>query len=147
MADKGLECEVRAENARVECTTTGTHVVEMSFAERGARIPAPLEPARPGPLGRPVASPRDLVSSKLHCIEQCADARDYIDLAEAELRWPGIIRRAAGRLHGNTPGQDETRASAVPPPNIAAMLSSKQLRALEQASGRWNRSKNTGKES
>ena len=136
MAERGLGCEVRGEHTSVKCTTTGKHVVEMSFTECGETIPPPAEPTRPGALGRPVASPRDLVASKLRCIERRADARDYVDLAEAELKWPGIIRRTAGTLRAATPNREETVRGAAPPPEIAAALSSEQLGALDRASGR-----------
>ena len=138
MADRGLECEVRTETGRVECTTTGKHMVNMSFAECGARIPAPAEPARPGPLGTPVAAPLDLVASKLRCIERRTEVRDYVDLAEAERRWPGIIRRAAERLHGGRPEGEKASQRAEPPEHIAAELSGEQLKALRRAGGTEN---------
>ena len=135
MADRGLECEVRSETGRVECTTTGKHVVNMNFAECGASVPAPAEPARPGPLGTPVAAPLDLVASKLRCIERRSEARDYIDLAEAERRWPGIIRRAEERLHADVPAREGALQRAEPPEHIAAELSGEQLKALQRAGG------------
>ena len=133
MAEKGIECEVRTGPERVECTTTGKQAVEVSFAECGASVPAPTQPARPGPLGTPVAAPVDLVASKLRCIEQRADARDYVDLAEAERKWPGIIRRAAQSLCGESERKGAKAGGIEPPPEIGAALSPQQRNTLKRA--------------
>ena len=138
MADKNLEGEAIGGPGMVDCTITGKRNVRMTFLECGYLIPAPTQEARPGPLGTLVASPLDLVASKLKCIETRTELRDYVDLAQAERTWPGIITRAAGKLHAETPDRGWGTQCAEPPPEIAQLLSKEDLSTLQKANERPN---------
>lgn len=69
----------------------GQRDVIVTLMECGVFFPAPAYPPRPAPNGVAVSAPADLVCSKLMAAVQRDTVRDFVDLAAAERRWPGII--------------------------------------------------------
>lgn len=130
--ERSLEGEIAGGPGMADCTVVGNRNIKMSFMECGYLIPNPTQAPVHGPMGTLVASPVDLVASKLKCIRTRSAERDYVDLAEAEKAWPGIIARARKTL-----GESNTRGwkdhVLEPPEEIAQALSEEQRSTLQRA--------------
>ena len=136
MKEKNLEGTLDERRGMIDCALAARHTVPMRFMECGEMIPAPTQEPRIGPMGTKVAAPVDLVASKLRCMERRTELQDYIDLAEAERAWPGIIRRAWKALDGVGSGEERGKHKVEPPQEIAAQLSSAQVEVLQRTTAR-----------
>ena len=95
--------------------------VKVTLMECGNFVPRPVLPPRRARNGVDVADPVDTVCAELVAAAQRDMARDFVDLAAAERRWPGILE------HGLDAARQSTRhpraaliASLLDPPPRAA---------------------------
>ena len=144
--EKRLDAKVVREAGMIVCTVAASRKVRVTFMEVGGIIPEPVEDPRTGPLGTPVASPLELVRSKLMCIETRTEVEDYFDLAEAERKWPGIIERARQETETALTEAGWTAHGVEPPPGIAEELTRGQRETLQHAGRRRGKRKASERE-
>ena len=116
---------------------SGREVV-VTLMQCGPFVPPPKYAPRAAPNSVQVAAPADLVCSKLVATIQRDAPRDFVDLAAAEQRWPGII---AHGVELATAGTYHSRSAllarlAAPPMKTAARLDGRVLAALRTAARR-----------
>ena len=106
--------------------------IKVTLMECGTFVPKPVLPPRRASNGVAVADPVDLVCAKLVAAAQRDVARDFVDLAAAERRWPGILEQGLDVARQATHHQ---RAALIanlrdPPPNAARELDAAARAAL-----------------
>ena len=101
--------------------------IKVTLMECGNFVPKPVLPPRRASNGVAVADPVDLVAAAQRDV-----ARDFVDLAAAERRWPGILEKGLNVARQATNHQ---RAALIanlrdPPPNAARELDAAARAAL-----------------
>ena len=111
----------------------GRRLVNLTFMEVGAIVPAPRREPVAAPNGVAVAHPQDLVASKIFAATTRDAVRDYVDLAEAVRAWPREARLAAAGLPGRDPGRvvNVARLLSNIPAEIRGRLDDRDLRAID----------------
>ena len=112
--------------------------IEVTLMLCSPFVPPPVHPPRAAPNGVQVAAPADLVCSKLVATVQRDAPRDFMDLAAAEQRWPGIIAHGVELATASTYHSRSALLArlAAPPMKTAARLDGRVLAALSTVARR-----------